>query len=260
MKLAWCTDTHLDHIVDWEVKEFASQIEADAVLFTGDISCADYLVGHLSKIHDIVGKPVYVVLGNHDFYGSDVASVREKVSNLEGVHYLSVMKPVELAPETALVGHDGWYDLYYGNGTSTSVILNDFRHIKDFLPFFYQGAVEIPARELAREAAAHVSKQIDAAAKKYSRIIVATHVPPWPQASTYRGKQSDNDFLPLFCSKLMELFWIRLQRIIQVLNSRSLRVTHMGIMIHSFIPTCGVSLVELSMANRRFRQCWRLNE
>lgn len=214
MKLLWCTDTHFDFLSPSKFSEFTTTLgssECDGILFTGDISTAKGIVYHLDKVVDAVDVPVYVVLGNHDFYGSSIAKVRAAVSNT-AVTYLPDVDFVRLSEDTALVGHDGWYDCYYGNGIASRLVMTDFHAIEDFanLPNRRYGqsadeGVLDKARELAAEGASHISKSIGKAAKQFSNIVVATHFAPWPQASTYQGKQSDDTFLPFFSSRLMGL-------------------------------------------------------
>ena len=79
---------------------------------------------------DLVGKPIYFVLGNHDFYRGSVAGTRSAVAEIvhgsQNLVYLTQAGVVELTPHTALVGHDGWADGRLGDLDGSDVILNDF--------------------------------------------------------------------------------------------------------------------------------------
>ena len=84
---AWGTDVHLDHLNDdrRKIVEFAESLVAQGptgILLTGDISVANQLVLHLSAIESVVKRPVYFVLGNHDYYGSSTEQVRRAMREL----------------------------------------------------------------------------------------------------------------------------------------------------------------------------------
>jgi hypothetical protein len=50
----------------------------------------------------------------------------------------------------------------------------------------------------------HVANQIkEAVRSKFKSIVVLTHVPPFVEACTYKGRPSDKEFLPYFSSKMM---------------------------------------------------------
>jgi len=132
MKLAWATDIHLDFCSPGVREEFYDQIGgagADAVLLTGDIADARTLEPMLLEMSAAVAIPVYFVLGNHDFYGSTVAEVRERARGLtdqdERLRWLPATGIVTLTETTALVGHDGWADGRFGDWSGSRVLLND---------------------------------------------------------------------------------------------------------------------------------------
>ena len=90
MKLLWLTDLHLDRVDQTRLKAFygvlASQ-SADAAVITGDISNAHLLPSHLLELGKTFGtRPVYFVLGNHDFYGSSFDDVDRAVTDLSLIH------------------------------------------------------------------------------------------------------------------------------------------------------------------------------
>jgi hypothetical protein len=84
---------------------------ADALIVTGDIAESRMLGSALTSLPALTERPVYFVLGNHDFYQGSIAATRRLVnyvvSDTEGLVYLSQSGVVELTPSTALVGHDG---------------------------------------------------------------------------------------------------------------------------------------------------------
>ena len=70
-RLLWVTDLHLEFLSE-EPDRKAQFLEvlfnesADAVLITGDVSNADNLEEDLNCLAQL-NKPVYFILGNHDF-------------------------------------------------------------------------------------------------------------------------------------------------------------------------------------------------
>src|SRR5882672_9188290 len=115
MKLAWATDIHLDFLDAAGIERFTSQLEksdAAAFLIGGDIAKAGSVERHLRSLEARLLRPLYFVLGNHDFYVGSIAKVRAAMRALSGKSTLLKWLPeagvVRLTPATALVGHDGW--------------------------------------------------------------------------------------------------------------------------------------------------------
>src|SRR3954469_8544205 len=183
-----------------------SGTEADAFVITGDIGEAHDVALHLNAIDNAVQRPVYFVLGNHDFYRGSIAGVREKVRGLCAVtpnlHWLPDAGVVPLAGDTCLVGHDGWGDGRLGDYHGSDVMLNDFGLIGEF-----GGFDEDPAQRLTKlhalgdEAAAHFRAVLPDALKRFRHIVVLTHVPPFREACWHEGQVSDDNWLPHFTCK-----------------------------------------------------------
>lgn len=210
MKLAWATDIHLDFCSPSVRGAFYDQIlhaRADALLLTGDIADAWTLEPMLLELADAVGIPVYFVLGNHDFYGSSVAEVREKARALtdkdERLRWLPAAGIVTLTENTALVGHDGWADGRFGDWRRSRVLLNDYGEIRDLAPANFVLADLLPRiQALAAEAADHFAEILPCTLAAYKRVIIGTHVPPFREACWHEGRISDDQWLPHFSSKV----------------------------------------------------------
>ena len=71
-RIAWLTDIHLNFLKESaqrsEFFQHVRRTEAHAVLIAGDIAEAHDLVETLILIDDQLERPVYFVLGNHDYY------------------------------------------------------------------------------------------------------------------------------------------------------------------------------------------------
>lgn len=204
LRLAWLTDLHLNFVGPQVVVALAREVRlagVDGVLLGGDIGEANdvrHLLGELALELEL---PVYFVLGNHDFYRGSFAGVRGEMAQLgaalPNLRYLTTEGVIELTPQTALVGHDGWADARVGDYDRSDVMLNDYRLIRELA-----GATKAERRrlleQLGDEAADHVRRQLTAAAAKYSRVILLTHVPPLREACWHRGEISDDEWAPHF--------------------------------------------------------------
>ena len=85
MRCAWATDIHLNFVEDRHRFVFAESVlthDQDIVLLGGDLAEADTVVPYLRELEAWINKPIYFVLGNHDFYRGSIRSVRESISEL----------------------------------------------------------------------------------------------------------------------------------------------------------------------------------
>jgi 3',5'-cyclic-AMP phosphodiesterase len=210
MKLAWATDIHLDHATESARRRFCQSVQdqADALVVTGDIAESHILGTSLESLAALTDRPVYFVLGNHDFYRGAVAGTRRQVGYVDGDNlvYLSQAGVVELAPGAALVGHDGWADGRLGDLDGSDVILNDFLLIDELKHWKDQHTLDKPAlrralETLGDEAAGYLKMALASAAMQYPKVIVATHIPPFREAAWHQGCPSADDYLPFFTCK-----------------------------------------------------------
>ena len=207
-RLAWLTDLHLDFIdSDAEIVSFCDQVaatNADAVLIGGDIGTAATIEHHLQLLEDSLRRPIYFVLGNHDFYGGYVADVRQRVADLcrrsTWLHWLPDAGLVELGDEGWLVGHDSWADGRLGNGSRSEFVLNDYFCIYDFRSMSRERWFA-RLHELGDEAAAFLRDILPRGFARRRRIVLLTHVPPFREAAWHLGGLSDDEALPHFTCK-----------------------------------------------------------
>ena len=207
-RIAWTTDIHLDFVQDSnQVERFCRDItetNPDIVLIGGDIAVAATVEESLLMLAKHLQRPIYFVLGNHDFYKGSIAGVRAKIAQLTKraslLHWLSNSGVIELSPQTGLLGHDGWADGRLGNRIRSEVMLNDYFLIQEFV-----GLAPLPRfaklSELGDEAARYLKRQLFSAVTRFPNLILLTHVPPFKEACWFEGQISDDDFLPHFtCS------------------------------------------------------------
>lgn len=209
MKLVWLTDIHLNFVTNEEITTLCKEIEqtnADAVLLGGDISEAPDLVACLEGLDDRLRRPIYYVLGNHDYYRGGIDQVREAVKALgrtrANLHWLPSESIVALTTNSGLVGHDGWSDARVGNYETSPLLLNDYRLIADFVDLDRQ-ARRAKLEFLGDEAASHLRAVLPEALDRFSEVVVLTHVPPFREACAHSGRFDWDDWLPHFTCKAM---------------------------------------------------------
>ena len=204
MRLAWCTDIHLNFLEPPELARFCHAVvtgEPDAVVITGDISEAPSLEEHLLVLEREIDRPIYFVLGNHDFYRASIQSVRAAMRSLSArarhLRWLPSAGVVPLGPKVALVGHDGWADGRFGDFARSRVMLNDYLHI-DELAYLPKAERLMRLHALGDEAAAFFAKTLPGALDEFEHVVVATHVPPFAAACVHAGARSGDEWLPHF--------------------------------------------------------------
>ena len=203
MKIAWCTDLHLNFCDDQAVGEFIDRLrnsDSRAVLLSGDISNGHLIAAHLTKLAT-VNLPIFFCLGNHDFYEGGFNEidgiVNECCRQCSNLHHLGQGEVINLTSKTKLVGHRGWAD---GRAcTHSSVWLNDFERIQD-LKFDDRHALFAKLAKLGSESARYFSEIIPRAMEQAEQVIVLTHVPPFFQAALHNGIMSSPEFLAHFCN------------------------------------------------------------
>lgn len=211
-KFAWATDIHLDFVRDDQrFLAFAQSLIAQSptgIFLTGDLSTSRHLIHHLSVLEKAVQRPIYFVLGNHDYYGGSIENVRKGMRELGNIspflRYMPTMPYYTLSQSTGLIGHDGWYDANHGDWQSSNFGMSDWSAIHDFLPVNGNKATIVGlARKLAHEGVTHVHDSIKKAVKYHKNIIILTHFPPFREAHIHEGKPGDGHALPWFTSKMM---------------------------------------------------------
>jgi 3',5'-cyclic-AMP phosphodiesterase len=207
MRLAWLTDLHLNFVdVDY-VDGLCRRIRddgADAVLISGDIAEAPGVESYLEYLDHRLERPIYFVLGNHDFYRGSIAQVRARVADLcarsPRLHWLNGTGVVGLTAETGLIGHDGWADGRFGDYVGSDVFLNDYVLIEELANIDPQTRLE-RLHALGDAAAEHFRRVLPEAIARFRGVIAVTHVPPFREACWHDGQISDDAWLPHFAGK-----------------------------------------------------------
>jgi 3',5'-cyclic-AMP phosphodiesterase len=194
VRATWLTDIHLNFMRPLALRAFYQRVREerpDVLLVTGDIGESDSVRRFVDELSTIA--PVYYVLGNHDYYRSSIAVVRERLPG----GWLPAMPPFMLTERTAVLGIDGWGDARCGD-LESQIQLSDWQLIEDFEPVRYDRAERIKLLQDLGTTEAFALGELLARAPASDRLVVLTHVPPFPEACVYAGAQSEPAWLPWF--------------------------------------------------------------
>jgi calcineurin-like phosphoesterase family protein len=204
-KLLWLSDLHLERVSDQEKERFLERLRRahyDAALITGDISTSTHLTRHLREISEACGdRKVYYLLGNHDYFHGSLREVDQAVTDLSRSHRnlvpLGHGEIIELSPDTAMIGHRGWFDGQAGAGEGTRIESPDHHKIDDFRhldrPQFFERL-----RQLGEQSATYFRRVLPEALRRYGHVMIATHVPPFYQGVKYDGRGCRWERQPFF--------------------------------------------------------------
>ncbi|HEV7278750.1 MAG TPA: metallophosphoesterase [Pirellulaceae bacterium] len=205
MLLAWVSDLHFENAEAPDAVEAIvdawNRSAADAVVCTGDIAEGALLLPTLAHIDKYLTKPLYFVLGNHDFYDGSIEAIRREVAALargsRRLNYLTAEDPAFLNARTALVGDDGWSDGRVGSFLGSDVTMRDYERIPELSDIDAASRAERLER-LGRGSAERLRPKLEAAFASARTVLVATHVPPYREACRYKGYIADDCWAPHF--------------------------------------------------------------
>jgi len=190
------------------VDKFMSKLAAaqpDVVVISGDIAETHNLAFDLRRMESRLQRPIYFVLGNHDYYNGSFTSVHSMVVALsrqsKWLHWLTDTGVVELTPGTGLIGHDTWADGRLGDYANSSMELSDYVLISDLARLDKAQRLR-KLNALGDEAAAYFRDVLPRALRRFRRVIAVMHVPPFAELAWQEGLSFPaNDSLPHFSCK-----------------------------------------------------------
>jgi hypothetical protein len=174
------------------------------MVITGDVTSGRelQLLGELATDY---AKPIYFVLGNHDYWGGSFASVKTEVRNWcnrkANLIWLDDSPPIRLSPGVQLCGVGGWYDAQLGDPTGSDFIMNDWLKIDDLRPHYYQGTLIDKCRDLGLSAAMEATGKL--LSTDASHVLFATHVPPFEESAWHEGQPSGPTYVPWYTAKAL---------------------------------------------------------
>lgn len=212
MKLVWLTDIHLNSLSKKGRMDFYEKViraSGDSILISGDIAEAPSLSGILTEMAITINKPIYFVLGNHDYYQGRIDPVRQEIAKLTRseplLHWLPKSGVQDLGDQTILLGEDCWADGRYGNYVNSRVSVNDSRMIGDLFHSNIFGKYPLleKMQQLADKDARHLKGNLAKSIEKYrpEKVVILMHIPPFKEVCMHEGRICSDDFLPFFGSK-----------------------------------------------------------
>jgi len=206
-RIAWMTDIHLNFLNFDKLEQFCNQISKanpECILIAGDIAEAPTLELYLKIMENEFRRPVYFVLGNHDYYRGSLKEVQQLVKNLTEhstwLHWLTISDVVELTQHTCLIGHGSWADGRFGDYQGSELMLNDYVLIKELTDLDKNVRLK-KLNNLGDKAAAAIKSILPEALARFRHVILLTHVPPFEEACWHQGRISDDNYLPHFSCK-----------------------------------------------------------
>lgn len=189
-KYLWYTDTHLDKVFPWTKIRFIKHIidqNPKGIFITGDISNGITTCLNLKALSIFVNCPIYFVLGNHDYHFSSIEKTHQKIRKMcedyPNLIWMTDVDLIELNPEVALIGSEGWYDVSIGNPkylkfTFDWFLTEDFRKLSNM-------SERIEAFQKLADQSCDIleSKLRTALERDYKTIYILTHFPPWKEAT-----------------------------------------------------------------------------
>ncbi len=205
----WLTDIHLDFLGDAGLLDFVKRLngmDAGGLIISGDIATGSDLALKLQFMADHFKGKICFVLGNHDYYGRSIRVVRETVTNLTRDHdrlcWLPEMDAIQLRPQLALLGQDGWCDGRAGDYEGSGIRLNDFGMIDDLRRKTKAERLTI-IQEISDQETAWAERRLREALDAYRDVIFVTHVPPFAEVSLGPDGRVHLDWVPFFCAQTM---------------------------------------------------------
>lgn len=201
--LAVATDIHLDHVEDPSrlIEFFAHTASLRkkglTCLVTGDLTNYHSMLLHLPMLEQ---AGIKFVLGNHDIWGANFEQARARAKQLAPTGYLPAIPFIKIKDETYLVGVDGYFDMRLGRLDLKRFETWDLTHNASVA---YSSVAEISLSEAAcrkycRMDAELLIAKVEALPEDAQTVVIATHVPPFPEVSKYRGKPSEPHALPFY--------------------------------------------------------------
>jgi predicted phosphohydrolase len=193
MKLTWITHVHLNFLEkDGRIDFYHTLIatDSDGVVISCDISEATSIAPILKEIANATQKPIYFVLGNHDYYRGSINDVLSKTTSITKdepfLFWLPKSGPQKLNDEVVLVGQDCFADGRYGDYANSRIVLNDSRMIVDLFQCGALGKYPLleKMQQLADQDANELESSIEQAVRSYNpkKIVILIHVPPFREA------------------------------------------------------------------------------
>lgn len=199
LKYLWLTDCHTKIVDRFRLLNAVLQSRPYGVFLTGDMSEGFAFLSDLEFLGKKIGRPLYFVLGNHEFWGSSFEKtyngVRALCQQYKNLIWLDEAGIVPLNEQTACIGIGGWYDARTGNPDYLKYTF-DWWAIKDFRQLPNMKARIEKFRAIADESAKIITARLEEAIETYKVVYLLTHYPPYVEADRANNWISEKFYEP----------------------------------------------------------------
>jgi predicted MPP superfamily phosphohydrolase len=193
-KYLFFTDLHLDKVLPWDKVSFIRNIIKEnpkGIIITGDISSYRVTPLDLKLLTTFIKCPIYFVDGNHDYYLSSFEEMNKKISKLcdknPRLIHLDESDFIPLTKDVALIGHMGWGDVS-ASGPEILRATIDWIFIKELRELTSMKQRLKVFHKLADESCHNIEeKLVKCLDLGYKTIYIATHFPPYKEATNHIG-------------------------------------------------------------------------
>jgi predicted phosphohydrolase len=198
-KYIWLTDSHLYFFNRYKLLNSILDQKAKAVFLTGDFSEGPSFLSNLEFFGKKLGRPLYFVMGNHEYHFSSFAKTHQAVRDLcakyPNLIWMTENGIVPLNDEAAVIGTEGWYSVDVGNPIYLQYTF-DWWMIEEFrkLPSMKKRIEKF--KDLASDSAKLITKNLSEAIETYKTVYLLTHFPPYREADRYHSWISETFWEP----------------------------------------------------------------
>jgi predicted phosphodiesterase len=194
MKILHITDAHFEFMSADNRREFYSkinQMDSDVLAITGDIGNSRTVKNYLTEMFkNVNAKLIYYVLGNHDYYGSSMALVTEKLvrsyysgefCDSSGIQIRPAwVKEFGMEGNNLIFGINNVADGKCGDLKKSNIYLNDYSYIEEYNVQNYKEVI----RNLGKISADQLDLRLgDYDLNSFENVIILMHVSPFREAS-----------------------------------------------------------------------------
>lgn len=208
MRIYLASDIHVEFH-----KSFTTPSESvDVVVLAGDIHTSKNVLAVAAEFHERCKAPVILVLGNHEFYGTDyvahLARLRAKATAMEGIHLLE--RESLVIGDVRFLGCTLWSNFeLHGHRYSNACMREALLGIADFSSIKFEGQRFLPEHAAALFRRSYDWLEAQLATPFSGQTVVISHFLPH-RAGIHRMHAGERDFLTAYftadCSDLMDIY------------------------------------------------------
>lgn len=208
MNIYLASDLHVEFHGNW----FNPPEAADVIVLAGDIDTRGKILTVAKQMRDRCQVPVVVVLGNHEFYGTDyvshLARLRAQAASMDGIHLLE--RDCVVIDGVRFLGCTLWTNFQIHGARHADECMHEaVRSIADFSSIKFEGERFLPEHAAGLFRRSYDWLQAQLATPFGGATVVVSHFLPH-RAGIHRIHSKERDFLTAYftvdCSDLMDIY------------------------------------------------------